>query len=139
MRYVFSVRCMVFLGVVLGGCGDPGYSFDEQRERIDLVEPHVTAYCLNALACVPRVYQDSLDACRVAWLQIATTEPVVGAESTRSCDEAARQFFDCGAQASCLDFPGDIYVPPPSAPPRTDLCGDQARVFAECLRGKEAS
>jgi len=86
--------------LALMGCGGEGLG--EYEARLDRLEPEVTAFCMRAVDCVPRQYDNDVDYCRLTLLFYGAPFSPLDPEK---CEEAWLEFFDCYAQADCFDFP----------------------------------
>lgn len=111
--------CLFAFCIALAACGDEGYSFGEYGERIAEIGPSVDAYCVRSIECVPRAF-GGFDDCRLNLLFAVYS---VGA----ACEVALLEFFECGAQAPCIEFPtfwSDMELP--------GRCADETEAFLSC-------
>ena len=87
-------------GLALVGCGDDSSSELQQAlNRMERLDPVVTAFCLKALDCYANYYYD-VDYCRVYNLYIADSY-IQLSDDPGACYDAGRSYLECFTNAEC--------------------------------------
>ena len=98
-------RVHYFLGVVvlviaLAGCGDDSSDLQRALDRIERLDPTVTAFCLKNAECYPGYYYEDIDYCRMYDLYYADFV-VQLSHDPAACYDAGRSYFECFTEAEC--------------------------------------
>jgi len=111
-------------GLALVGCGDDSSEFQQALNRMDRLDPLVTAFCMKTVECYPDYYY-GVDGCRVSWLYYVDTVIQLSDDPT-ACYDAGRSYFECLTEAAC----GTAEA----------ACGDEyAALPIACYYGEEGS
>ncbi|KPK17804.1 MAG: hypothetical protein AMJ62_00790 [Myxococcales bacterium SG8_38] len=86
-------------GLALAGCGDDSPELQLALDRMQSIDPLITAFCMKQVECYPGYYTD-LDGCRVFWLFYADAY-IQLADDSAVCYEAGRSYFECVTNAEC--------------------------------------
>lgn len=90
-------------GLALAGCGDDASQLQQAAERIDQLDPPVSAFCMNYVGCYPDdwIFPD-LDSCRAATLGYMDAYAELS-DDPAACRSAFLSYFDCSRDAPCGD------------------------------------
>lgn len=86
-------------GLTLAGCGDDSSELQQAIDRMERLDPLVTAFCMKNVDCYPDYYYD-VDSCRVFWLYYADAI-IQLSDDPAACYNAGRSFFECFEEAEC--------------------------------------
>lgn len=86
-------------GLALAGCGDAPLDFQQALDRMERLDPLVTAFCMKNLECYPGYYYD-VDSCRFYNLYNADSY-IQLSDDPAACYDAGRSYFECFIDAEC--------------------------------------
>jgi len=86
-------------GLALVSCGDDPSEFQQALDRMERLDPLVTAFCMKNMDCYPGYYID-VDDCRLLWLYYADTI-IQLSDDPAACYNAGRSYFECFEKAAC--------------------------------------
>lgn len=84
-------------GLALVGCGDD--PLQQALDRMERMDPLVTAFCMKNVECYPYDYYD-VDSCRAVWLYYADTV-IQLSDDPAACYDAGVSYFGCFTEAAC--------------------------------------
>lgn len=91
-------------GLALVGCGDDASQLQQAAERIDQLDPPVTAFCMKYVDCYPDDwFLPDVDPCRAAMLGYMDAYAELS-DDPAACRSAVLSYFDCFRDAPCGDF-----------------------------------
>ncbi len=94
-----SIPPIAAAGLLLAGCGDDPSEFQQALDRMERLDPLVTAFCMKNVACYPGYYY-GVDSCRLWWLYYADTAIQIS-DDPAACYDAGRSYFECVERAPC--------------------------------------
>lgn len=86
-------------GLALAGCGDDSSELQQALDRMQSLDPLITAFCMKSVECDPGYYYD-LDSCRVYNLYYADFI-IQLSNDPAACYDAGVSYFECYAEAEC--------------------------------------
>jgi hypothetical protein len=86
-------------GVALAGCGDDSTELQQALDRMQSMDPLITAFCMKSLECDPGYYYD-VDSCRAYNLYFADAI-IQLSDDPAACYDAGRSYFECYTEAEC--------------------------------------
>jgi hypothetical protein len=91
-------------GLALMGCGDDASQLQQAAERVDRLDPHVSAFCMKYVDCYPDDwFFPDLDACRAVMLGYMDAYAQLS-DDPAACGDAVLSYLDCFRDAPCGDF-----------------------------------
>jgi len=89
-------------GLALVGCGDDPLDLQQALDRMERLDPVVTAFCMKNVECYAGYYNYyyDVDSCRFVWLYYADTV-IQLSNDPAACYDAGRSYFECFAEAAC--------------------------------------
>lgn len=86
-------------GLALAGCGDDSSELQRAMDRMEQLDPLVTAFCMRSVECYPGYYA-YLDYCRAYYLTYADFY-IQLADDSAACYDAGVSYFECVTNADC--------------------------------------
>lgn len=86
-------------GLALAGCGGDPTELQQALDRMERVDPLVTAFCMKNVDCDP-AYYDDVDSCRFFWLYYVDAYVQIS-DDPAACYDAGRSYFECFNEAAC--------------------------------------
>jgi hypothetical protein len=87
-------------GLALAGCGDDPLDLQQALDRMERLDPLVTAFCMKNLDCYAGYYYYDVDSCRVSWLYYADAL-IQLSDDPAACYDAGQSYFECFRDAEC--------------------------------------
>jgi len=86
-------------GLALAGCGGDSSEFQQALDRMERLDPLVTAFCMKNMECYPVYYAD-VDLCRFSLLYYVDAI-IQLSDDPAACYDAGRSYFECLTEAAC--------------------------------------
>jgi hypothetical protein len=89
-------------GLALAGCGDDPSEFQQALDRMERVDPLVTAFCMKNVDCYAGYYyyDYDVDSCRVSLLYYVDAV-IQLSDDPAACYDAGQSYFECFIGAEC--------------------------------------
>ena len=85
-------------GLALAGCGDD--PLQQALDRMERLDPLVTAFCMKNVDCYAGYYYYDVDSCRVSLLYYVDAV-IQLSDNPAACYDAGQSYFECFIDAEC--------------------------------------